>query len=290
MQEFIRTVSVYLKQIYDLKITPYIIAAIAFGFIMVIALVVKPGKQLGTIYVKINDRLIRKTKKKSFDYEKIKKSLSRSGMLYKHAWLENPAAYIGLKVILSLLFGVFVSFFHPLLIPLGLVFGYKSFDLYMYLSNNSDNKKMQKDIELIFNLLSIQVRSGVYMPSALCECVDVIDPSDLRLKTALMQLSGNLIIGTPFKDAIRSFNENFDNQHIDSLCTILDQASESGKSEDLLADIGKQVKLFTALQMDKKKQEMDLSMTIVILGLFVDIMYVILDLSINTIMVQMTNF
>ena len=294
MQDFINKIipeaSKYLKLVYDMKIMPYIVAFMMFAFILVVAIVVKPGKQINNVYVKVNNRLIQQKKRFSFDYEKVKSKLSKSGMLFKHPWLESPAAYIGVKMILMILVGALCGFLHPVLIIPGAILGYKLFDIYMWLSNNSDNKKMQKDIELIYNLLSIQVRSGVYLPNALCECADVIDPSDTRLKTSLVRLSGNILIGTPFPQSIKQLQDDFDNPHIDSLSVILLQAMESGHVEDVLADIGKQVKIFSALQMEKKKQEMDLSMTIVILGLFVDIMMVILSLSINTIMVEMTNF
>ena len=280
----------YLLAAYNLGIMPFVIGLMAAVFIIIISLVMKPGKQINNIYVKINNRLIRKQEKKHFDYDKLHKKLSQSGMLFKHPWLEKPAAYYGIKICFALLLGVIGGMFYLILIPLGFVVGYLLFDAYMYFSNNSDNKKMQKDIELIYNLLSIQIRSGVYLPDALCECANIIDPADTRLKTSLTKLSGNLIIGTPVKEAIKKFNDDFDNQHIDSLCVIIAQASESGLAEDLLADISKQVKVFSSLQMEKKKQEMDISMTIVILGLFVDIMVVIMSLAIGTIMTDLTNF
>ncbi len=276
--------------VYDLGIMPIVIAAIAFLFIIVVAIKVKPTKQIGKAYVKINNELSLKKNRFSFDYEKIHKKLSKSGMLFKHPWLENPAAYIGIKMIFALLLAVFAGIFHPILAIAGAVIGYMVFDFYMYFSNNADNRKMQKDISLIYHLLAIQVRSGVYLPNALCECVDIIDPADTRLKTSLMRLSGNIVIGRPFDQSLKAFQDDFDNQHIDSLCVILVQAMESGLAEDILRDIGKQVKIFSTLQMEKKKSEMDLSMTFVILGLFVDIMVVILTLSINSIIAEMSFF
>lgn len=266
MENFLNFIYVNL---YSNGIYRIIFLALIFGFIIFVGIKYSPAKQLKNAYNSINQRLIDATnavsikkKKKKFDFNRIHDTLLQNGVLFRFPWLDNPASYLGMKILLAIAFGLLLSVFSPVFFIIGAFIGYKSLDFGVYLLNATDNRKMQADIQLIYNLILIQSKSHINLAYALSDCVDMINPNDRRLKDALKRLRINLFSGHTFKESIKIFNEGFNNQYIDSLCLTLIQAEETGLASDLLKDIGSQVQHFSSLQLSKKKEKMDIKVTI----------------------------
>lgn len=284
----------HLEELYNLGITPYmpyIIGILVFGFIIAIALVVKPQKALAESYFLVGDRLKNVRKKKLFDYESIHIKLSANGLLFRCPWLENPAAYIGIKILTGIAGELFFSLFTDIYgRVIGFIIGLFFIDVYGIITNAADNNKMLQDIQAIYNSLATQVRSQVYLPKALCESIEIIDKKDKRLRAALLRLAADMNANIPFDEAIKTFEYSFSNQYIDSLCLIIEQWTESGLAEELLRDISKQVDSFASINLEKKKQSLEISMTLGVLALFANIMWVIWDISMSTILGELSNF
>lgn len=247
---------------------PFILLGLIALFIIFIAFKYNPRKQLKKAYSRLNQRLINEANavanksKKTFDFNKIHDMLLQNGILFRAPWLDNPANYLALKFISGILLGVLMGLLVPILSLVGFALGYVLPNFVVKIINSQDNKKMQKDIQLIYNLILIQSKSHVSLTDALVDCVDMIDPEDKRLVHNLKVLKENLIGNKSFKEAIKIFNAAFDNQYIDSLCLTLIQAEESGLASDLLKDMNAQVQHFSVLRLNAKKEEMDTKVTI----------------------------
>ncbi len=294
LNSLVNTIDPLLERLYGYGLTqymPFIIGALIFGFIITIALVVKPQKAIVESYYLVGDRLKNVRKKKLFNYESIYIKLSANGLLYRYPWLENPAAYIGFQVMTGIIGGLLFSFYTDVYgIVLGFIIGLFFLDVYGFITNAADNVKMLQDIQAIYNSLATQVRSQVYLPKALCESIEIIDKKDKRLRAALLRLSADMNANIPFDEAIKTFEYSFSNPYIDSLCLIIEQWTESGLAEELLRDISKQVDSFAAINLEKKKQSLEISMTLGVLALFANIMYIVWDLSFTTLLEELANF
>ena len=252
-----------LYRAYQLKVYPILLAVLVFLFLLTVAIKAKPQKKIQEAYNSFNDRILKtKNKKSSFDFDTVHNELLANGILYRFPWMDSPANYIGMKIILSLVCSLLFCIIHVAFIPVGFLLGYKLIDMMIYYINRHDNKVMQNDIQLIYNLLLIQSRSNIYLPDALCDCVDLIDPDDKRLIKALETLKGDLYGGKTFKEALEYFNNSFNNSYIDSMCVTLLQAADTGLAANLLKDINAQVQHFTALQLNQETEMMDMKVTI----------------------------
>lgn len=97
------------------------------------------------------------------------------------------------------------------------------------------------------------------MTDALAECYGNVQ--EKRLRAALLELAGDIVMRADIYDAINNFQEKFDNRHIDSLCIIVLQALESGQAVELLGDMGEQIKDMEGQVLERKKGKLDRSIT-----------------------------
>ncbi len=265
------------------QIFPIIIALLAGITIIVAIMALRPAEKAVEVYTRVNGRLRKTSKRDFFNYQKVHSFLMANGVIYRWEKFEEPAYYILVKIMIGLICAFALSLVHFILFPVGFIFGYKLVDITFILQNKSDNKKMQEDIILIYNTLSIQIRSGVLPINALQETKAIV--KNKRLWQALKELSGDMI--TSRKTAIKRFNEKFDNQYIDSLCVTVAQADESGHSVDLLGDIAQQVKAFDRNLLDEKKQRIDRHLTVGMLLLFLDVMAIVIYVAMRSIVAEL---
>lgn len=117
-------------------------------------------------------------------------------------------------------------------------------DVYASISNAKDNEKITADLQTIYDALAVQIRGGVYIINALYEDYALVSDKNPRLKAALMQLSGEMLLTSDAKQVINNFQSKFSNNYIDSLCVAIIQSLDSGEAVDLLGDISEQLKSF----------------------------------------------
>lgn len=131
--------------------------------------------------------------------------------------------------------------------------------------NRMDNEKMLPDIRLIYHALAMQIKAGVYVADALSEIYTGVE--NRRLKDALLDLGGDIVLKSDILTALERFRDRFENRYIDSLCITILQAMESGQAVELLNDIAEQVKDMEKVVLEKKKGTIDRSITFYQLGM-----------------------
>ncbi len=209
-----------------------------------------------------------------FDYERLEKYLCGNGAVYHYGKWINPVSYSGLCLV-SALFLLMIGLSWG--IAAGLLCACVGFFLpgiLLEYMNKKDNEKMLTELNLIYSALSIQIRAGVYVTDALAECYGSV--SQVRLREALQNLSGDIVMKADLDSALERFQGQFNNRYIDSLCITILQATESGQAVELLGDIAEQIKDMELILQQKKKEKLNRSVTFYQLGIFALILVLVL--------------
>ena len=90
---------------------------------------------------------------------------------------------------------------------------------------------------------------------ALAECYG--SAKEKRLKQALLELAGDIVMKADIYDSLNRFQAKFDNRYVDSLCITILQALESGQAVELLRDIGEQIKDMEKAVLERRKAALD---------------------------------
>lgn len=265
-----------------------VLAAVLGGaFLLATAVLADPGKTAARIYRRINSRLVEQ-KGSLFDYHRVECFLLRNGAAdHLGSWVE-PVKYQALKIILALtglMAGIRIHVLAALVLA---AVAYAAPGIYLVSANSRDNQGMLPEIKLVYNSLAIQIQSGVYMADALSECYASV--TDRRLKAALRELSGQIIMKSNFGGALEQFRSRFDNPYIDSLCVILLQAMETGQAVDLLSDISEQLKDMEAAILQKRKGKLDRDTTFYLLGIMAAVLGVVIYVCVSEIFRTAVNF
>lgn len=208
------------------------------------------------------------------DYEHWERYLQFHGASYFYGKWINPVSYIALCLIIGLLgmaigfsFGIIVAitcFFVGCLLP-GILLQYL---------DKRDNEKMLPELDMVYSALSIQIRAGVYVTDALAEMYGSVTHE--RLRDALQNLSGDIVMKSDLDQALERFQGQFRNRYIDSLCITILQAMESGQAVELLGDIAEQIKDMEITLQHKRKEQLNRSTTFYQLGIFALILVLVL--------------
>lgn len=204
-------------------------------------------------YIYVNNKL-QKKKSGPFSYYEIKAFLDKNGASYVIGALAEPVKYLGLCILLfmlGLMVGASVNLAAALLagaiaaaLPGMLILFY----------NHTYNEKLLGDIRMTYQFIAIQTGAGVYISDALLECRDSVE--DKRFHNALAALSNEIAAGYNISGALSVFEESFDNPYIDTLCIIIRQSLESGRSVDLLKDVTEQLKEVEENILYKKQEQL----------------------------------
>lgn len=257
-----------------LQILPGISAVLLFGMIVYLGCIgIWSRASLERGYRAAVERMMERGRDLPW-YSRKESWLVRNGAAYHFGTWVNPFTFLLLRIlmalagvsILSLISMVYAGFAGCILFVLPWV-------LVVYL-NHRDNLQMLSDLKHVYHSLEIQTRAGVYVTDALAEIYGSVQ--EKRLKQALLDLAGDLVIRSDLGEALEGFQNKFDNRYIDSLCMILLQALESGQSVDLLSDLSEQIKDMETAVMGRKKEALDRSVTFYQLGILVAIMGLVL--------------
>ncbi len=246
-----------------LKILPIVSALLTALLFHVLRTAYHPGRLALKAYRELSG-LLRERGKRSAWYLRTEKWLRRNGAGYHYGEKIDPAGFLAARIILASLgllalsrvgawagIGAFGGlFFLPVL-------------LLDYL-NRRDNEKMLPELKLVYHALEIQIQAGVYVVDALSECHGSV--RERRLRKALLDLAGDIVMKADIYKALERFQDRFDNRYIDSLCITVLQALESGQALALLGDIGEQIKDMEETVLERKKGALDRSITFYQLG------------------------
>ena len=174
-------------------------------------------------------------------YEKRKLYLSQMGANYFAGRTVLPEEYFLLRVSIAFLFAFLtVVFFGTITMSiLCSIFGFLLPDLLLQIMNDRNNTRILKDIKSIFDTIKIKTQGGMFLTSAITECYR--NTRNRRLKQALYEMSGQIIAKQDLVETIDSFNIKFKNKYIDTLCIILKQSLDSGKTVEIMESIQDQL-------------------------------------------------
>lgn len=207
-------------------------------------------------------------------YQKNERWLRKNGAAFHFGEKFSPFRFLAVRLFMAAA-GFFTgSVFDVSYGLLGLpVFYMLPYWLAVYL-NHKDNKSLLPELKLLYHALEIQIRAGVHVTSALAECYGFV--KERRLKQALLDLAGDIVMHGDIFEALGHLQEKFDNRHIDSLCIIILQAMESGQAADLLSDLSEQIKDMELSALAGKKEALDRSITFYQLGILAAVMGIVL--------------
>ncbi len=218
--------------------------------------------------------LLREKNRSGSWYQRTEEWMEKNGAAFHYGQWLNPTGYLALRIVLALL---------GLLALSGLSVGYgvlASVFLFflpgwmlMYL-NRQDNLRLLPELKLVYHALEIQIRAGVYVTDALAECYGSV--RERRLRQALLDLAGDIVMKSDIYEALERFQGKFDNRYIDTLCITIIQALESGQAVELLRDISEQIKDMEETVMERRKGALDRSITFYQLGALAAVMGVVL--------------
>ncbi len=225
--------------------------------------------------------LVRKASEKMGWYRTVETKLRKFGAPFHYGIRITPVKYLVVKLTLSLLVFLVLGKSSVMvgILPAGLMYLLPDW-LLMYL-NKKDNEKMLPQIRLLYHTMEIQIKAGVYVLDALSESYGGV--TDKRLKSALLDLTGDIVMRADIYSALDRFQSKFENGHIDSLCVTVLQALESGQAVELLKDLGEQIKDVEQVLLERKKASLDRSLTFYQLGLLT----IVLGIAIYVCVVQM---
>lgn len=249
------------------------ICILAFALILAVGLTYDTGKILVRAYERVNNHLVEQ-KRGLFHYDRTKEFLlSKGAPAHFGKWID-PVKFLAIQMVsAALLFCIGIGVHGALAVILSLIGSLIPKMMLIYL-NVQDNDKMLPQIQTIYSAIRIQIEGGVYLTDALSECYGSIGRG--RLRTALEELSGELLLQGSFEDSINHFNQKFDNGFIDSLCIIIKQAQESGQAVELLDNMSDQIKDMRSALLHKKKEQLERKTTLCILGVLAAILVIIL--------------
>lgn len=179
-------------------------------------------------------------------YDEIDAILRHKGYKYYYSNMQ-PYNYISTKIysaIFGTIVGVFViSMIHSTAIIIGGVIGgilgYNLLDIYTNYLDKKDNDKIADDVRIILAAMRVQGSANIYITDILQECYYEIQ--NKRLKAALLEFTGDIRAKKDIGYTVDLLGSKFNNKYIDSLCVVIKQQLKSGKSENMLEYINKQM-------------------------------------------------
>lgn len=245
------------------------------------------AKKLRKGYRRAIERIAEKSREKPW-YDRTQQWLKKNGASYHFGEWIGPLRFLLLRLGLGLsgLWAVsHVSVGYGVLAGAGL---YCLPALLVPYLNKKDNLRMLPELKHLYHSLEIQTHAGVYVTDALAEVYGSVQ--EKRLKQALLDLAGDIVMRADLGEALERLQGKFDNSYIDSLCIIILQAMESGQSVDLLSDLSEQIKDMESAVMMRKKESLDRSVTFYQLGILVAIMGIVLYACVTQMFTAATRF
>lgn len=247
-----------------MKLMPFVAAVLMFLLFGSLREHYHPERVLLKAYKELSGFLGRQRIAASW-YQRTEQWLVKNGAAFHYGKWVEPMRYQAMRIVLAgmgLMTGIAVSLPVGGVAAVGLFFLPNGMLAYL---NGKDNERLLPELKLVYHALEIQIRAGVYVTDALTECYGSVQ--DRRLRRALLDLTGDIVMKADIYDSLERFQGKFDNRYIDSLCIIILQALESGQALELLGDIGEQLKDMEETVLARKKSALDRSVTFYQLGI-----------------------
>lgn len=260
---------------------PFLAAVLVLLLFVVLQRQYHPEQMLLKAFRELSGFLIRQKTTGGW-YQWTQQWLVKNGAAFHYGKQIEPMRYLAVRIVLAALgLAVLLPVSFPGGVLVSVILFYLPNGMLAYL-NGKDNERILPEIKLVYHALEIQIRAGVYVTDALTECYGSVQ--DRRLRGALLDLAGDIVMKADVYEALEQFQRRFDNRYIDSLCIIILQALESGQALELLGDIGEQIKDMERTVLERKKSALDRRVTFYQLG----ILAVVLGISLYACITYMT--
>lgn len=164
--------------------------------------------------------------------------------------------------------------FHWLLgIGLGLL-GMMMPAVLLYVSNKRDNEIILKDLKWLYEMITVQLQSGLHIHQALQESEGLM--MNKRLRKSLKVLTEKLLAGQDMDSVLYQFEQSFRNHYISSFCLILRQMKHSGYGVKLLEDIRLQIEEMERMQLKKKREWLEMQLQLFQMLLFIGVLVLVM--------------
>lgn len=243
---------------WGLRLLPPCVGLLVFALVKTLNGTYHPEQKLLATYQELTG-LLRENRRVDGWYQRREKWIVKNGGAFHYGRHINSVRLLAVQLILAALgMGVLAGTSWALGVFAGVLLYFIPMGLLLYL-NYQDNQRLLPELKLVYHAMEIQIRAGVYVTDALAECYGNVQ--EKRLRTALLELAGDIVMRADIYDAINSFQSKFDNRYVDSLCIIVLQALESGQAVELLGDLGEQIKDMEEVVLNRKKGKLDRSIT-----------------------------
>ena len=246
-----------------LRLLPAVTALLTILLFHVLCTAYHPERLILKAYRELSG-LLRERGKKSVWYQRTEKWLRKNGAVFHYGKRMDPAHFLAVRIILALLGFLTLSGISAWAGMGGLVCLFFLPVMLLDYLNRRDTERMLPELKLVYHALEIQIQAGVYVTDALSECYGSVQ--EQRLRKALLDLAGDIVMKADIYEALDRFQTRFDNRYIDSLCITILQALESGQALSLLGDISEQLKDMEETVLERKKGALDRSITFYQLG------------------------
>lgn len=208
-------------------------------------------------------------------YNELQVYLSTHGANYVFNRVIEPMEFYIYRIVLSCA-GVVIGYLIYQLIGavLGGIAGFYLLKLLIELSNNHENDYITEDLLAIYENIKIKTESGVFLTDALSSCYKVANSE--RLKKELKILNTDIIVNGNIMKALEKFKLKFSCVHINTFCSVLRQAYETGDSMAALSNVTVQLQGIQRAIEIKRNKKLDNDIMQVMLVVLLAIMAVVI--------------
>ncbi len=243
---------------WGLRLVPPCVGILVFALVKTLGGAYHPERKLLGTYQELTG-LLRDNRRTNRWYQRKERWIARNGGAFHYGRRIDPVRMLAVQLVLAALgVAVFAGMSWELAVFGGVVLYFMPMVLLLYL-NHQDNQRLLPELKLVYHAMEIQIKAGVYVTDALAECYGNVQ--EKRLRAALLELAGDIVMRADIYDALNSFQAKFDNRYVDSLCITVLQALESGQAVELLGDLGEQIKDMEEVVLNRKKGKLDRSIT-----------------------------
>ena len=222
------------------------------------------------------DAVMTRSNSGTFSYDALQEKLDSLGVTYRSDGKITPLVYLSYKflmVLVGFLLGINTSN-----LLLGIVFAVVAWflpDIYYENKNKHDNVAMLYSIMDVYDVILLQIGSGVSITRIMIDAYWVVDHP--RLKSALLTLTGDIVYLNDLNVAMEAFNRKFKNESLREFVILVKQLSETGSAKDMIEDIKKHTdslqEAYNDMERRKYQRIGDILAILVFIGIIALIMF-----------------
>ncbi len=197
-----------------------------------------------------------------------------AAVLYEMIIYRSVGHFVISSTVMGMIACVIGARYHWMAGMIGFVAGIFIPVLILWISNERDNVIILKDLKWLYETITVQLQAGLHIHQALQESEGLM--RNKRLRLALHNLTEQLITEGDMNAALDNFESSFDNRYINSFCLILRQMQDSGYAVKLLEDIRLQIEEMERVQLDKKKEVLEMELQVFQMLLFIGILVLVM--------------